>query len=80
MGLFGLPTIRTCSKIWFETPEEAESWVKENANHIRLVAAYKEGSKMFKEYRYDEAVMQNTDMSMYKAVVLYHWLGRIVNE
>ena len=75
MSFCGMPMIRTNRKEWFETPEEAETWVKDNAEHIKLIAAYKEGSERFKEYRYDEAVMRNTDMSMYKAVVLYHWRG-----
>ena len=70
--MFGLPTVRMYKEEYFETPEEAEEWVKAHPIY-KILAAYKEPDERFKSYRYNRAVMQNTNMDQYNAVVIYQW-------
>ena len=70
--MFGLPTIKMYDEEYFETPEEAEQWVKEHPTY-KIIATYKEPDEKFRSYRYNRAVMRNMDMNKYNAVVLYHW-------
>ena len=70
--MFGIPTIRMYRRAWFETPEEAEEWVKANPQH-KILGAYKDGSEGFKEHKYDEATSRNCNMEKYHAVIVYSW-------
>ena len=57
---------------YFETPEEAEQWLKEHPTY-KILAAYKEPDEKFKTHKYNRAVMRNMNMDNYKVVVLYQW-------
>lgn len=70
--MFGFPTFKFYNEEYFETPEEAERWVKEHPTY-KILAAYKEPDEKFMSYRYNRAVMRNADMNNYHAVVLYQW-------
>ena len=70
--MFGIPVVKMYDRAWFETPEEAEEWVKEHPRY-KILAAYKEGSEGFKSHKYDEATQRNCSYEQYKAVVIYNW-------
>lgn len=70
--MFGLPTFHLYDEEYFETPEEVEQWVREHPTY-RILGVFKEPDERFREYRYNRAVMRNTDMSKYNAVVIYQW-------
>lgn len=70
--MLGLPGIHMYDEVYFETPEEAEQWVKEHPTY-KIIAAYKEPDERFRSYRFNREVMHNTDMRNYHAVVLYQW-------
>ena len=70
--MFGIPTFHLYDEAYFETPEDAELWIKEHPTY-KILVAYKEPDEMFKSYRYNKAVMTNTNMNNYNAVVLYQW-------